>query len=264
MDLGLRDRVVIVGGASQGIGYAIARELAAEGARLVLWARRDPALSRAVARIAEESGAKVHGVLGDVMRPEDHERVVGETLRVFGTVHALVNNDGAPPIGRLGEFDDTAWRRAIDQNLMSVVRMIRLVTPHMRQAGGGAVVNITGLSVIQPMIGFGLSVATWAGVIGLAKTLSRELAADRITINTICPGYINTTRLEKVFRKQADERGQPFNEFLDDLVRTSIPLGRFGTPEDITPLVALLVSPRGSFITGTTIQVDGGQRQSLL
>ena len=141
--------------------------------------------------------------------------------------------------------------------------MVRLTAPHMRAAGGGSIVNITGLSVVQPMVGFGLSVATWAGVIGLAKTLSLELASDRITINTICPGFINTTRLDKVFRKEAEDRGQPFDEFIRDLT-ADIPIGRLGTPEDIASMVALLVSPRGSFVTGTTIQVDGGSRRSLL
>ncbi len=263
MDLGLRGRVAIVGGASQGIGYAIAHLLAAEGARLVITARRDPALSEAAARIRAETGAEVLPVLADVRRAEDHERVVAEAVQRYGTVQALVNNDGAPPIGRLAEFDDEAWRRAVEQNLMSVVRMVRLVTPHMRRAGGGAIVNITGLSVIQPMVGFGLSVATWAGVIGLSKTLSLELAADRITLNTVCPGFINTSRLDKVFRRQAEAEGRSFEAFIADLTR-SIPLGRLGTPEDIAALVALLVSPRGSFITGATIQVDGGSRQSLL
>lgn len=263
MDLGLAGRVAIVGGASQGIGYAIARELAGEGARLVVTARRDPALAEAARKIRKETGAEVLAVLADVRKPEDPERVVQEAVSRFGTVQILVNNDGAPPIGRLGDFDDQAWRKAVDQNLMSVVRMVRLVTPHMRNAGGGAIVNITGLSVIQPMVGFGLSVATWAGVIGLAKTLSIELAPERVTINTICPGFINTSRLEKVFRQQAEAEGRPFDAFVADLAR-SIPVGRLGTPEDIAALVALLVSPRGSFITGATIQVDGGSRQSLL
>jgi 3-oxoacyl-[acyl-carrier protein] reductase len=133
----------------------------------------------------------------------------------------------------------------------------------MRAAGGGSIVNITGLSVIQPMVGFGLSVATWAGVIGLAKTLSLELAGDSITINTICPGYINTSRLEKVFRKEADSRGQDFGDFIRQLT-ADIPVGRLGTTDDVATLVALLASPRASYITGTTIQIDGGQRRSVL
>jgi 3-oxoacyl-[acyl-carrier protein] reductase len=146
---------------------------------------------------------------------------------------------------------------------MSVIRMVREATPHMRAAGGGSIVNITALSAIQPMVGFGLSVATWAGVIGLAKTLSLELARDRITINTICPGLIDTPRLSTVFTKRAEQENRDPRTVLEEVMQ-SVPIGRLGTPEDIAALVALLVSPFGSFITGTTIQVDGGARQSLL
>ena len=263
MDLQLDGKVAIVGGASQGIGFEIARTLAAEGARVVMTARREPALATAADAIRKETGAEVLAVQADVRKAEDGARVVAETQRRFGGVQVLVNNDGAPPIGRLTDFDDTAWAKAVEQNLMSVVRMARLATPHMRAGGGGAIVNITGLSAIEPIAGFGLSVATWAGVIGLAKTLSLELARDRITINTICPGFVNTTRLATVFRKQAEDEGLAFDAFIRRLT-AGIPLGRLGTPEDIANLVALLASPRGSFITGATIQVDGGSRRSLL
>jgi 3-oxoacyl-[acyl-carrier protein] reductase len=263
MDLGLRERVAIVGGASQGIGYGIAHRLAAEGCRVVITARREPALSKAAEIIRGETGAEMLVVPADVRSAADAVRVVSEAVRCFGTVNILVNNDGAPPIGKIADFDDTVWAKAVEQNLMSVVRMVRLTAPHMRAAGGGAVVNITALSAIQPMVGFGLSVATWAGVIGLAKTLSLELAADRIRINTICPGLINTVRLDKVFRKQAEDERRDPEAFMEEL-RRQIPLGRFGTPDDIAAYVALLVSDLGSFITGTTIQIDGGARRSLL
>jgi 3-oxoacyl-[acyl-carrier protein] reductase len=263
MDLKLADRVAIVGGASQGIGFEIARTLSQEGARVAMTARREPALLEAAARIRAETGGIVLPVQADVRRADDTARVVDTVVRELGAVHVLVNNDGAPPIGRIAEFDDTAWAKAVEQNLMSVVRMVRLVVPLMRAAGGGSIVNITGLSVIQPMVGFGLSVATWAGVIGLAKTLSLELAGDGITINTICPGYINTSRLEKVFRKEADSRGQDFGDFIRQLT-ADIPVGRLGTTDDVATLVALLASPRAGYLTGATIQIDGGQRRSVL
>ncbi len=263
MDLQLHDRVAIVGGASQGIGFGIARRLAIEGARVALIARHKPALAKAADSIRAETGATVLPLIGDIRKAEDIQRVVGETVRVFRTVQIVVNNDGAPPVGRLAGFDDAAWQRAVEQNLMSVIRMVREAMPHMRAAGGGSIVNITALSAIQPMVGFGLSVATWAGVIGLAKTLSLELAKDRITINTICPGLIDTPRLSTVFTNRAQQEGRDPGVVMDE-VRQSVPIGRLGTPEDIAALVALLGSPLGSFITGTTIQVDGGARQSLL
>jgi 3-oxoacyl-[acyl-carrier protein] reductase len=263
MDLGLRGKVVIVGGASQGIGYGIARAVAAEGAKVAISARREPALLEAGERLRKETGADVLTVQADVRKAEDAARVVDATVQRFGGVHALVNNDGAPPIGYLQTFDDVAWHRAVEQNLMSVVRMVRLVVPHMRAAGGGGIVNITALSAVQPIAGFGLSVATWAGVIGLAKTLSVELGPDRIRVNTITPGYINTTRLAKAFQMEAERQKLAFDDFLGVLLK-EVPLGRLGEVEDIAPLVALLLSDRGAFITGTTIAVDGGTRKSVL
>ena len=263
MDLKLAGKVAIVGGASQGIGHGIARRLAMEGAHIVITARREPALTDAADAIRNETGARVLAVAADVRKAEDAERVVDAAAREFGAIHVLVNNDGAPPLGRAVDFDDAAWAKAVEQNLMSVVRMVRCAVPHMRKAGGGAIVNIAALSAIQPMVDFGLSVATWAGVIGLAKTLSLELAPDAIRINTICPGLINTTRLEKVFRRQAEERGVEVAEHVKKLTE-DIPLRRLGEVDDIAGYVSLLVSPFGSFITGTTLQIDGGARQSVL
>ena len=128
----------------------------------------------------------------------------------------LVNNDGAPPLGASLDFDDAAWLRAVEQNLLSVVRMSRAAVPHMRRAGGGSILNIAALSMLQPIRGFGLSVASWAGVMGLAKTLSLELAADRITVNTLCPGLIDTPRLQLVTRQSG--------QAMEDLA-AEIPLG---------------------------------------
>jgi 3-oxoacyl-[acyl-carrier protein] reductase len=263
VDLQLRGRVAIVGGASQGIGFGIARRLALEGAQVAMLARREAILAEASDKIRAETGTTILPVVADIRKGDDIRRAVAETVQALGTVHIAVNNDGAPPLGRLAGFDDSAWQRAVEQNLMSVIRMVREVTPHMQTAGGGSLVNIAALSAIQPMVGFGLSVATWAGVIGLAKTLSLELAKDRITINTICPGLIDTPRLNLVFGKRAEQEGRDPAVVVDE-VRQSVPIGRLGKPEDIAALVALLVSPLGSFITGATIAVDGGARQSLL
>ena len=255
MDLELRGKTAIVNGASQGIGFAIARTLAAEGAAVCMTARREPALTRATERVARETGAKVATVRGDIRKAEDCSRIVEEAVRQLGGVDILVNNDGAPPLGNSVEFDDVAWAKAVEQNLMSVLRMIRAVVPHMRVRGGGSIVNITGLSAIQPIAGFGLSIATWAGVIGLAKTLSLELGPLGITINTICPGLIETPRLHKVTAQSG--------KAMQDLA-AEIPVGRVGRPEDIAAVTALLVSPVGSYVSGATIQVDGGLRKSLL
>jgi 3-oxoacyl-[acyl-carrier protein] reductase len=254
MDLGLKGRAALVNGASQGIGYGIARTLAAEGARVAVAARREPALLAAAERLREETGGEIVALQGDIRRSEDCERLVAQTAERFGTLQILVNNDGAPPLGPLIEFDDEAWRKAVEQNLMSVVRLVRAAVPHMKKAGGGSILNIAALSMLQPMTGFGLSVATWAGVMGFAKTASIELGRDGITINTICPGLIETPRLQKV----TEQSGQAMRE-----IAAEIPVGRIGSVEDIAALVALLVSPRGAYITGTTIQVDGGSLRAI-
>ncbi|MCY4504143.1 MAG: glucose 1-dehydrogenase [Alphaproteobacteria bacterium] len=254
MDLGLEGKVAIVNGASQGIGFAIARTLADEGARVAISARREPALGAAYEDIARTAGGELLAIQGDIRRAEDCERIVGEAVAHFGGLDILVNNDGAPPLGFFTELDDDAWRRAVDRNLMSVVRCIRAAVPHMKARGAGSIVNITALSAIQPIAGFGLSVATWAGVIGLAKTLSRELAPE-ITINTLAPGLIDTPRLRLVAEQSADE----MNELIRD-----IPLGRLGDAEEVAAAVAFLTSPRGRYITGTTLAVDGGLSRATL
>jgi 3-oxoacyl-[acyl-carrier protein] reductase len=252
MDLFLKDKAAIIGGASQGIGYGIARALAAEGARIAITARREADLSRAAETIRAETGAEVLPIPADCRRAEDCTRVLDTVAKAFGGIDILINNDGAPPLGEITTFDDAAWAKAVEQNLMYVVRMARGVIPHMTKRGG-SMINITALSAIQPIPGFGLSVATWSGVIGFAKTLSLEVARYNINVNTICPGYIETKRLEKVFAAGGEDPSIMRNK-----LRSEVPMGRIGTVDDIASIVALLVSPKGRYITGATLQVDGG------
>lgn len=257
MDLGLKGQVAIVGGASMGIGYGIARLLAAEGACVAITARREPALLKAAEQLRAETGAEILPIQGDGRRAEDCTRVAETVVSRLGGIDIVVNNDGAPPLGDLATFDDAAWVKAVEQNLMYVVRMARLSVPHMASRGGGSILNIAALSALQPAVGFGLSVATWNGVIGFAKTLSLEVAAQNINVNTICPGYIETQRLEKVFSSRGDSAA----------MRTSllaeIPMQRIGTVEDIAHVAAMLVSPGGRYLTGATIAVDGGLLRSV-
>lgn len=253
MNLELNGKVAIVGGASKGIGYGIARMLAAEGATVAITARREAELDAAAAELREETGATILSIAADCRRAEDCRRVAATVQKELGGIDILVNNDGAPPLGDALSFDDAAWTKAVEQNLMYVVRMVREVVPSMRARGGGSILNIAAISAIQPIPGFALSVATWSGVIGYAKTLSLEVAKDGINVNTVCPGYIDTSRLRKVFAA-----GSETAEVVQARLKTEIPLGRIGTVDDIANLVALLVSPKGAYITGTAIQVDGG------
>ncbi len=258
MDLGLNGKVAIVGGASMGIGFGIARTLAQEGARVAITARRDPGLSAAAERIRSETGTEVLPVLADCRRAEDCERVIATVAKSLGGIDVVVNNDGAPPLGDLTSFDDAAWAKAVEQNLMYVVRMARGAVPHMIARGGGSILNITAISAIQPIAGFGLSVATWSGVIGFAKTLSLEVARHGISVNTICPGYIETTRLEKVFAAGGEDPSVMRHKLVAE-----IPMGRIGSVDDVASLAAMLVSPRGRYTTGTAIAVDGGLLRSV-
>ena len=268
MDLSIEGRVAVVGGASQGIGFAIARLLAAEGTDVAIVARRAPALAEAAARIRHETGRRVLEIPADIRVAADCERIIDAAGEAYGRIDILVNNDGAPPLGLLQDFDDTAWHKAVEQNLMSVVRLSRRALPLMRRNGYGRIVNITALSAIQPIARFGLSVATWAGVIGFAKTLSLELAGEGITVNTICPGRIATGRLAKVFGTggdapaDADAAAAEQAEMLAR-IRREIPMGRVGDPDEIAGLVAVLTSRWAGYMTGATLHVDGGRRASV-
>ncbi|HLX29063.1 MAG TPA: SDR family oxidoreductase [Casimicrobiaceae bacterium] len=257
MNLGLQDKVAIVGGASLGIGYGIAKALAQEGASVAITARREGDLHKAAERLRADTAATILPIQADCRRADDCTRVVDTTCRELGGIDILVNNDGAPPLGPVLSFDDAAWSKAIEQNLMYVVRMARACIPSMQSRGGGSILNITAISAIQPIPGFALSVASWSAVIGYAKTLSLEVASSGINVNTICPGYIDTSRLQKVFAAGGEDPD------VKAKLTDEIPMKRIGTTEDIASLVALLVSPRGRYITGTAIQVDGGLLRSV-
>jgi 3-oxoacyl-[acyl-carrier protein] reductase len=258
MDLGLKGKVAIVGGGSMGIGFGIASRLAQEGADLVIFARRMQKLEAAASDLSSKFGVRVVPVSADIRDKDESARIVQTAIDHFGKLDILVNNDGAPPLGAIDSFDDVAWQKAVEQNLFSVIRMVRSALPYLKASGAASILNISAISAIQPIAGFALSVATWSGLMGYAKTLSMEIAQYGINVNTICPGYIDTDRLQKVFAAGAESP-----ESVRAKLITEIPLGRIGSTADIANLVALLVSPAGSYITGCTIPVDGGLLRAL-
>lgn len=257
MDLGLRGKVAIVTASSKGIGRAVAREFAAEGCRLTLCARNEADLAKAADEIRTATGAEVHAVAADVTRHADIKAVVHCTMEAYGRIDILFNNAGGPPAGLFDTITDENWQEAFELNLLSAVRMIREVLPHMRRGGGGHIVNLTSTSVKQPIEGLILSNSIRVGVVGLAKTLSQELAKDSITINTVCPGRILTDRLRSIVANNAERAGKRVDEMFE-AGKAEIPLRRYGAPEDIAHMVVFLASDRAGYVTGVTVQVDGG------
>lgn len=264
MDLGLKGKVAIVLAASKGIGRASALELAKEGASVVIGSRNGEALTRTAREIGAISQNKVLAVPTDVTRLEDIQRIVATTVRELGRLDIVVNNAGGPKPGTFEMLDEEQWVAAFELNLLSTVRLVREVVPHLRKAGEGRIINIVSTSVKQPIDGLVLSNAVRSGVVGLAKTLSVELAEDNITVNNVCPGRILTDRVRQVYRIEERMSGGMSEEEALASVARDIPMKRLGDPAEMGAMVAFLASQQAAYITGTTIQVDGGLVRSLL
>jgi 3-oxoacyl-[acyl-carrier protein] reductase len=263
MEYGMQGKVALVGGASRGIGRAVAEGLAREGCRVAICGRDKSRLEQAAAAIRSDPGGEVIPVPCDMSVAEDIRRFVAATVHAFGRLDIVVNNAGGPPAGSFESHSDEAWQQALNQNLLSVVRTVRESLPHLRAAAGGRIVNITSIAVKEPIPGLVLSNAVRLGVVGLAKTLSRELGPDQITVNNVCPGLTLTDRMRELYGGRARASGRSLDDVLVEEARR-IPLGRLAEPEDVAALVIFLASARARHITGTTIQVDGGSTAAVM
>ena len=258
MDLGLRDRVAIVTGSSKGLGFFSARALAAEGCRVTICGRTSSTLQDAGRRLAELTGSagRVLEVVADVSGPDGAHTVVERTIQTFGAVDVLVNNVGTARGGGVLETTDEEWQEAIDQTLLPAVRMSRLVVPHMQRRGGGASIMIA--SIYGREAGGRMTYnAVKAAEISLAKSLAQQLAPGNIRVNSVSPGSILFEGGSWWKRQQADPPG------IADFIRRELPFGRFGRPEEVGDVVAFLASPRASWISGTSVVVDGCQSRSF-
>ena len=262
MDLGLKGKAAFVAAASQGLGFAVANELAAEGASLVMCSRSDETLQKACDAIRERSSVDVLGVAGDVTILADVERIVATGLAKFGKIDILVTNVGGPPAGNFESLSRVQWANAHDLLLTSVLDLTRLVLPGMKERRWGRILNITSIASKQPVDNLILSNSLRAAVTGFAKTLANEVAADGITVNNILPGYTLTERLDELIQFLAKNEGISADDVRDRWA-SEIPMRRLGDPKEFAALAAFLVSERASYITGTSVAVDGGWIKSL-
>ncbi|MDT8914987.1 SDR family oxidoreductase [Amycolatopsis sp. PS_44_ISF1] len=251
MDLELRDKVAIVGGGSDGLGFAIADRLLAEGAFVTIFARRAEKVADAAARLSRQHGAhRILGLAADCSVDDDLQRVTAQTLDRFGpAVHVLVTNDGGPPIRPISELDDRTWLTAFERHFFFVVRSVRATLPHMK-ADGGSILNVVSAVTRRPAAGMAAPVAVWSAVIGYARTLALEVGEHDINVNTLLTGYFDTPLLDQLGARQPELSGER-------LART-LPLGRIGQPREFAGTVAALVSPLLRYVTGTVVPVDGG------
>lgn len=263
MDLGLAGKVAMVAGASRGLGFAIARELASEGALVSLASRDAQAAAGAAQKIRAETGVEAVGIAADVRLPEALAAWHRTTLEKFGGIDLLVTNSGGPPAGTFDAFDDAAWLDAFQLLVMSVIRMVRLVIPSMTARGGGSILLLTSSAVKEPVPNLTLSNVLRPSVSALAKSLANELCERKIRVNHLVPGRIATDRLEELDEINCKRAGLTLEAYQRRVFAT-IPLGRYGQPEELARAAAYLLSPAASYITGATLQVDGGLIRSVL
>jgi 3-oxoacyl-[acyl-carrier protein] reductase len=260
MDLGLNGKVAMVAAASKGIGFGIARALALEGAKLSICSREQGAIETAAAKLRDESGAEVLAFACDVSKPADVAHWVHSTVNQWGQVDALLVNAGGPPTALFKDITDEQWQAAFDLTLMSTVRMIRAVLPHMKN--GGSIATVTSSSIKEPIEQLCLSTVMRSGVAALVKTLADELAGDGIRVNNLIPGRIDTDRVASLDANAAKRRGISVEEVRAQSL-TKIPLKRLGTIDEFGAAAAFLLSPASAYITGATLRIDGGAMRSI-
>ncbi|MEC9308837.1 MAG: SDR family oxidoreductase [Chloroflexota bacterium] len=263
MDLELKGKVAIIGGASQGLGKACADVLAEEGARIVICSRTKDTLDKTAEEIRDSTGADVLAFAGDL---EDHDTIkqlISTTVSHYGQLDIMVNNSGGPPLARSSSATEEQWETAVQRSLFFFARMSREAIPHLKAQGSGRIINILASTVYQPIPNLALSGATRMGVIAFAKSLADEVGRDGILINNVCPGSILTERMLSNVTNRANELGTSVEDGLASRASETA-VGRIGEPKELAHLVAFLASSRSSYITGTTMLVDGGLVRSVL
>ena len=266
MNLGLQGRVAIVCASSKGLGKATATAFAQEGAHVVISSRNKKHLAEAAQEILQSvttKGVRVIPVVADVTKAKDIKKLVSGAIREFGRVDILVTNAGGPPVGVFPDLDDATWHAGIELNLMSTIRCIREVLPHMQKQKWGRIINITSLTAKQPVNDLIISSTVRPGILGLSKVLANQCAKDGITVNSVAPGYILTARQKEIGKARAAQKGISPEQYMEELAR-DVPVNRYGDPAELASVVVFLASEKASFVNGTTISVDGGLIKGLL
>lgn len=263
MDLNLKNKVALIAGASKGLGYAVAYALAQEGASVSISSRDESSIAAAASRIERETGSKVLATPVDVQSADAIQRWVAASADTFGGIDALMTNSGGPPAGLAISFDDQAWQDAANLLLFSTIRMVRAVVPIMQARSGGSILVSTSSSVKEPVPNLGLSTVLRASVSALAKTLAIELASSKIRVNQIIPGRIDTDRVRHLDQVNAKKQNVSIEEAKARAVAT-IPMGRYGEGPEFGRVGAFLLSDAAAYMTGATVQVDGGMIKSVL
>jgi 3-oxoacyl-[acyl-carrier protein] reductase len=263
MELELKGKVAIVGGASKGLGRACAQVLAEEGCKLVICSRSQSDLDKAAEEIRASTGAQVRVVAGDLDRYETIRTLIAATAEHFGGIDILVNNSGGPPLAQAHAASEEQWATAVQRSLLFFSRMSREALPHLKKSGAGRIVNILASTVYQPIPNLALSGATRMGVVAFAKSLADEVGRDGVLINNVCPGSILTERMLSNVTARAQQKGMPLEQALAERAEETA-VGRIGEPKELAYIVAFLASSKASYITGTTLRVDGGLVRSVL
>ena len=263
MDLRLKGKRALVFGASRGLGYAAARGLAREGASVAINSRDAKNIGAAALTLSEETGEKVVPLPGDVSDPQIPAQLIAQTVDLFGGLDLLVTNSGGPPTGKLEDFTDEDWQKAVNLVFLSHVRAINAALPYLRASSAASVLTITSYSVKQPIPNLVLSNSIRSATIGLTKTLALELGADGIRFNSILPGWTETERVQEIMEYRARTNDTTIEQEIAKQAKES-PLGRMGTPEEFANVAVFLLSPAAAYVTGVMLTVDGGMYKGTL
>lgn len=263
MDLGLKNKVVMVAAASRGLGYNTARIAAQEGARLSIGSRSEKDITAAAETLKKETGSEVRGFSLDMTDGQSISSWVESTREIYGTIDAVMVNAGGPPAGIFADFDDPAWEEAFQLTLLSAVRLIRETAEVMKKNGGGSILTLTSISVKEPISNLILSNVMRTGVVSLVKSVSREFAPYGIRVNNIIPGFFNTDRLKNLDATAAEQSGQPIEQVRKNR-QQNVPLARYGEPEEFGKSAVFLLSPAAGYVSGHSFVIDGGLLHSLM